>query len=155
MFLSTNAIYKGSREEHEDVVMADEHEYRVEKIGDVTYRYRDGKLHCDDGPAIEGPGIKIYANDGEFHREDGPAYITDNSVTYYRRGKLHRKDGPAIVIKNPYYEAWYRDGVLHRTDGPAQIVGNIESYHLNGKRVKERVFKQMVENMNKGNDANE
>jgi hypothetical protein len=38
--------------------------------------YRGGKLHRDDGPAIEGAnGFQAWYRDGKPHRDDGPAVM--------------------------------------------------------------------------------
>jgi hypothetical protein len=60
--------------------------------------YRDGKLHREDGPAVEwSTGSKFWYRDGRLHREDGPAIEhADGSRSWYRRGKLYRDNGPVI-----------------------------------------------------------
>jgi len=46
--------------------------------------YRDGKLHREDGPAIEwANGTKAWYRDGKFHREDGPAVEYANGIKYW------------------------------------------------------------------------
>lgn len=90
--------------------------------------YKDGKLHRDDGPALEQvivPGKpwvdKYWYQNGEFHRDDGPAVeCDDGSKTWYRHGVLHREDGPAHIYPNGG-EEWYQDGEKHRVGGPACI----------------------------------
>ena len=51
---------------------------RYEEYGDVFW-YLDGKLHREDGPAIEHANgdMEWYLN-GQSHREDGPAYEGSN-----------------------------------------------------------------------------
>ena len=51
--------------------------------------YQEGKLHRDDGPAIE------YAN---------------GTKKWYQEGKLHRDDGPAIEYANGT-KNWYLKGM--------------------------------------------
>ena len=60
-------------------------ECKVDEYGTRSW-YLNGKLHRDDGPAIE------YASG---HKE------------WYLNGKLHREDGPAIEYSYGY-KAWYR-----------------------------------------------
>ena len=50
---------------------------------------KDGKLHREDGPAIEGSdGSKQWYKDGLRHREDGPALeFTDASTVWYFNGE--------------------------------------------------------------------
>jgi hypothetical protein len=70
--------------------------------------YRNGKLHREDGPAIEwANGRKEWYLDGKCHREDGPAVEWANGdKQWYRNGKCHREDGPAVEWKNGTKE-WY------------------------------------------------
>ena len=107
----------------------------------------DGRLHRDDGPALEGydnfRGIWLvgWYQRGQLHRDDGPAEVTYQPygqplqspadhpsecpllLAWYQRGQLHREDGPAL---EQYYfdgclsdRVWYQRGQLHRDDGPA------------------------------------
>lgn len=48
------------------------------KNGDLCY-YKDGKLHREDGPAVE---------------------FSNGTKEWYLKGKLHRENGPAIEYKN-------------------------------------------------------
>ena len=64
------------------------YEVRIYANGDKRW-YLDGKLHCEDGPAI------VYA---KGHKE------------YRMNGKLHREDGPAIESATGIKE-WYLDGI--------------------------------------------
>ena len=56
-----------------------------ETDADETKRwYRDGKLHREDGPAIEYVnGTKLWYRDGKCHREDGPAIEWANGDKYW------------------------------------------------------------------------
>ena len=51
-------------------------EYTVEVYDDGSkYWLLNGKLHREDGPAIEYPdGTKVWWLNDKLHREDGPAY---------------------------------------------------------------------------------
>lgn len=55
----------------------------------AKYRYLNGKLHCEDGPAVEWTnGGKFWYVDGMPHREDGPAKLwPDGDASWYRYGK--------------------------------------------------------------------
>jgi len=70
--------------------------------------YLDGKLHCTDGPAIEGAyGTKEWYLDGKLHRIDGPAIEgAYGTKEWYLDGKLHRVDGPAIECADGT-KLWY------------------------------------------------
>ena len=64
-------------------------EYKVRVYGDGTKFWdRDGKLHREDGPAIESStGTKCWYRDGKLHREDGPAAEdSDGRKYWYRNG---------------------------------------------------------------------
>jgi hypothetical protein len=73
--------------------------------------YRDGKLHRDDGPAIEyADGSKEWWHDDKLDRDDGPAIEQPNSIKkWYRNGNLHRDDGPAVENSDGSKE-WWRAG---------------------------------------------
>jgi hypothetical protein len=63
----------------------------------TEWRTEDGKLHRDDGPAVEyADGTQVWYINGQKHREDGPAYIIGGTSYWYKYGKIHREDGPAI-----------------------------------------------------------
>jgi hypothetical protein len=105
---------------------------------DSTVRYynKNGKLHNEDGPAIEyDDETKEWFVNGERHRLDGPAIErTDGGNSWYLNGKRHRIDGPAIEYTdgNKY---WYVNDKLHRTNGPAvELTSGAKHWYLNGKR---------------------
>jgi hypothetical protein len=81
----------------------------------------EGKLHREDGPAVEySSGSTEWYFNGLLHREyDLPAieYI-EIIKKWYMHDKLHRIGGPAIERANGDKE-WYIQGMLHRSDGPA------------------------------------
>jgi len=58
-------------------------------------------------------GTKEYRLDGKLHREDGPAVECTNGNKYwYFNDKLHREDGPAVEYKNGIINFWYLDGKI-------------------------------------------
>ena len=65
-----------------------EYKVKVTDSGD-KYWYLDGKLHREDGPAVEYVnGDKPWYLNGERHREDGPAIeYDDGSNLWYLNGK--------------------------------------------------------------------
>jgi hypothetical protein len=82
-----------------------------QELPDRTVKYKNGKLHCEDGPAvIHRCGGKEWHINGQLHREDGPAREHSNGgQEYFQNGQRHRLDGPAIW--SPYgEEAWFLDG---------------------------------------------
>jgi hypothetical protein len=91
--------------------------------------------------------VKVYDNrtewflNGKLHREDGPAVEYVNGDKYwYLNGKLHREDGPAIERANGY-KAWCLNGKLHREDGPAiEYTDGDKLWYLNGEHLTEDEF---------------
>ena len=74
------------------------HNYVIEK-SDLSKRwYKNGRLHREDGPAIEwSNGSKVWIKNGLTHRKNGPAVeYANGGKKWYKNGKLHREDGPAI-----------------------------------------------------------
>ena len=58
---------------------------------------------------VDGKKIEWYL-DGKLHREDGPAIEYTNVYKWwYLNGKLHRIDGPAIEYTNGE-KSWYLNG---------------------------------------------
>jgi hypothetical protein len=92
----------------------------VRKNGQIEWKDKDGKLHREDGPALEWPekGATAWYIHGRLHREDGSATDGPLGKGWYRNGKKHREDGPAVVLADGRME-WYRNGGFHREDGPA------------------------------------
>jgi hypothetical protein len=88
----------------------------IVKINDIGNKewYLNGKLHREDGPAIEwADGSKYWYSNDKRHREDGPAIEwVDGTKFWYLNDKLHREDGPAIE----YYSGekyWHLSGVSY------------------------------------------
>ena len=65
-----------------------EYTVQVNNDGD-TYWHLNGKLHREDGPAVE---------------------HSDGSKEWYLNGELHREDGPALERSNGD-KSWYINGV--------------------------------------------
>ena len=96
---------------------------KVDEHGTIRYRNEQGKLHREDGLAIE------YAN-GDKH--------------WYLNGKRHREDGPAIEYANGD-KLWYINDKLHREDGPAiEWTSGYKEWHINGKRYSEQEFNDFL-----------
>jgi hypothetical protein len=85
-------------------------EYTVKVYSDRTEWYFNGKLHREDGPAIEyADGSKYWYLGGQLHREDGPAITwADGSKLWFRNGQLHREDGPAVDWVDGSKECWLK-----------------------------------------------
>ena len=59
--------------------------------------FLNGKLHREDGPAIEDPnGHKEWYLNGKFHREDGPAVERANGNKYWYLN--HEKVDPETIV---------------------------------------------------------
>ena len=107
--------------------------------GKETWLNQDGKLHREDGPAIEyANGTKKWFLNGELHREDGPAVEhASGTKHWYLNGKRHREDGPAIEGSNGI-EEWLLNGKHHREDGPAiEWANGTKKWFLNGELHRE------------------
>jgi len=95
-------------------------EYTVKVYTDLTIWHLNGKLHREDGPAVE------WSNGG---RE------------WYLNGKRHREDGPAVEWSNGT-KSWYLNGQRHREDGPAfERADGHKEWWVNGERLTEQEFK--------------
>jgi hypothetical protein len=72
----------------------------------------NGRLHREDGPAIEyADGTKEWYLNDRRHREDGPAIeYADGSKEWYLNDRRHREDGPAVEWADGEKE-WYINGV--------------------------------------------
>ena len=79
--------------------------------GGLTEWRLNGKLHREDGPAVElFNGCKSWYLHGQRHREDGPASeYPGRSRSWYIRDERHRMDGPAIELVNGS-KFWYFEG---------------------------------------------
>ena len=103
----------------------------------------NGKLHREDGPAIEyASGTKCWYINGMLHREDGPAIErADGDKFWYINDKLHRTDGPACEYANGDKD-WYIDdrqlteGQFNQRTQPAVEMTIAEIEAMVGKRVK-------------------
>jgi hypothetical protein len=68
------------------------------------------ELHRLDGPALEriDDPTMIWYVDGKIHRENGPAIDSPKYTFWYLHDKLHREDGPAIEYKiHPFQKVWF------------------------------------------------
>lgn len=79
-------------------------------MSDLTAYLKGGKLHREDGLAIERDGrTKSWRINRKLHREDGPAIEWANGQKeWWRNDRLHREDGPAIERANGQREWWLK-----------------------------------------------
>jgi hypothetical protein len=115
-------------------------------VGGTRAWYRNGKRHRDGAPAIEDKyGVCWYHND-KLDREDGPAIETTNGYKYwYRNGQYHRDGGPAIEDPDGN-KFWWRHGKRHRDDGPAvELADGTKLWYRDGKHVSESAFTKLKE----------
>lgn len=118
----------------------------IERADGTKYWYQHGQYHREDGPAIEqADGAKKWFQHGELHRDDGPAIeYPDGTKNWFKNGKLHREDGPAIEYPDGT-KKWFQNGEYHREDGPAVEGANGAKYwYKNGKICEPLALKQMV-----------
>ncbi len=92
-----------------------------------TFKYRNpatewfmfNKQNRRNGLFIDANGIRFFYLKGRLHREDGPAVEYPNGTKkWWLNGVLHREGGPAVEYSNGATE-WWVHGVRHRIDGPA------------------------------------
>jgi hypothetical protein len=58
--------------------------------------------------------VKIFRLDGKLHREDGPAIEwKDGRIEWFLFGKLHRVDGPAVISSDGEYKGWFLNGYVY------------------------------------------
>ena len=125
------------------------------------YKYEDrieykiggpkGKLHREDGPAVEyNGGTKKWYKNGKWHRENGPAVEYNNGTKFwYINGKQHREDGPAVEWNDGDKE-WWLNGKQHRENGPAVEYNDgtklwcLNDYELNKKEIETFKYLQTV-----------
>ena len=101
----------------------------------VKYKVR-GKLHREDGPAIEHTdGSKEWYRFWKFHRIDGPAReVANGNKEWWIFGELHREDGPAVEYVDGY-KAWWIFGERHRENGPAiEYANGSKEWYQHGER---------------------
>jgi len=103
------------------------------------------QMQKDKPTEINSDGIRFWKNaDGKLHREDGPAIeYTDGSKSWYLNGELHREDGPAVEFASGA-RYWCLNGKYHREDGPAVEYSNgTGEWWVNGKKLTQKEFEQM------------
>ena len=98
-------------------------EYKVKVWADGTkFWYLNGKLHREDGPAIEYPdGSKLWYLNGKPHREDGPAVELANGSKAWFLNDVEYTEEEFLKKTNPVKELTVAD--LEKLLGyPAKIV---------------------------------
>ena len=110
-------------------------EYTVRVCEDRTEWYVEGKLHREDGPAVEcSNGHKEWYVEGKLHREDGPAAeCSDGSKAWYVEDKLHRLDGPAIE-RSDGSKLWYIEEVEYTEEEFNKKI-NTKTIVIDGKEI--------------------
>lgn len=121
------------------------------------------ELYMEMAAEQEQPQMTVYKNGskawrlhGKLHRDDGPAIeFASGSREWYIHDRPHREDGPAIEYANGY-RAWYLHGELHREDGPAvESASGARAWWLHGKHyaTAEAWAQAVLEMRNKPHDA--
>jgi hypothetical protein len=82
--------------------------------------------------------------DGKLHREDGPAVECASGYKEWWLNDLHHREGaPAVEHVNGTKE-WYLNGVHHREDGPAfEGVHGYKEWYLHGEELTEQEFNRL------------
>jgi hypothetical protein len=110
-------------------------EYTVKVSETETKWYKNGKLHREDGPAIEYNGTKEWYKNGKLHREDGPAIEwTDGSESWYLNCKYHREDGPALIYRSGK-KLWFLNGKEYTEEEYQKVLNPVKE--LTVKEVSE------------------
>lgn len=89
----------------------------------TKFYYVDGKLHKDNGPAIEFfTGTKEWYQNDKLHREDGPAIDSAHIKVWYKNGEIHREDGPAIEGVMSERKEWWHHGVKFEVSSTKEFI---------------------------------
>jgi hypothetical protein len=82
-------------------------------------------------------GGKEWRLNGKLHRDDGPAVEYEDGINaWYQHGKLHRIGAPAAIGYNGD-KLWYQHDRLHREDGAAvEKADGDKEWWLHGKKYK-------------------
>jgi hypothetical protein len=77
-------------------------------------------------------GTNIHITDGRLHREDGPALETSDGTSYYFiDGALHRDNGPAICSADPKHCHWYKHGIrIPSQERSRSLIAELRHKHL-------------------------
>jgi len=99
--------------------LAEQPTMETNAFGDKRWRLPNGKLHREDGPAVEfSDGYKEWWINGLRHRADGPAIEHPNGAKeWWYNGCLHREDGPASEYADGSKQ-WWIEGKLIYTEYP-------------------------------------
>lgn len=122
----------------------------VDTNGDTRWTDPQGRLHREDGPALERPdGSLEWHLYGVLHRAAGagPAVITaDGTQEWFWNGLRHRFDGPA-VIRCDGVNVFYLAGLLHRDHGPAiEFPGGTGQWAADGRLARTDEFELELPN---------
>jgi hypothetical protein len=119
------------------------------RSNDEFHWYKNGKLHCNDGPAIINKHGHLdnyeYYQNGLLHNDNGPAVLRGveefSEKQWYQYGKLHREDGPAIVNKSIFHHNYKVEQLEHHK--------LINQWFLDGVEMTEKEWKKELEKRGK------
>lgn len=82
---------------------------------------------------VDDEGNVEWALNGKLHRDDGPAVeYVDGSSYWFQHGRIHRDNGPAIEWADGSW-TWMANDEIHRLAGPANVhVDCREEWHVFG-----------------------
>jgi len=109
---------------------------KVNDDGDKEW-YLNGKLHREDGPAIEYiSGYKEWWLNGKLHRKPGPAKEwVSGTKQWYLNDKRHREDGPAIEWDDGS-KFWFLNDIGYTEKEFNKKIKETHILILDGKEVK-------------------
>jgi hypothetical protein len=102
---------------------------------------------------VDDGGTKFWYLNGKLHREDGPAVEYINGSKYwYLNGQRHRVDGPAVEWPNGS-KSWWLNSHRHREDGPAyEDINGYKEWRLNNIRYNFQDYIKKLKEMGKSNE---
>ena len=124
-----------------------ENVYTVEEFFKLPVNKRTGCVKYSNGD-------KRWLKRGKLHREDGPAIENINGFKYwYKEGKLHREDGPAIESANKIKEWWFNGEKFSESEFKrklAQEFANKDKPAVEGKILTSGEFNKLPVNKRTG-----
>ena len=104
---------------------------------EIPYVGKKNKIQIENGYKIinsDENETKWYNKRGKLHREDGPAIEYSNgTIKWYFNNILHRENGPAIEYKDGYKE-WYINNKVTSREDIEETKGKIVEHSKNGDR---------------------
>lgn len=104
-------------------------------INNIYALYMENAAQRKPTTSVSPAGAKEWRLYGKLHRDDGPAVECENGIqAWYQHGKLHRIGAPAAI---GYHgdKFWYQHDHPHREDGAAvERTDGRKEWWLHGKK---------------------